>query len=73
MNITLQGGAAMEKLIQPEHRYLHMMTRMERLLEKRNRYMEQNKVEHVLMEKELQRLEKQLCHLEQEIVSSLSS
>ena len=63
----------MEKLIQPEVRYLHMMTRMERLLEKRNRYMKQNKVEHVLMEKELQRLEKQLSYLEQEIVSSLSS
>lgn len=61
----------MENVFLPEHRYLHMMTRVERLLAKRNVFIAENNEEHTFMALELKRLEKQLCDLEQEIANKV--
>lgn len=60
----------MENIFRAEHRYLHMMSRVENLLEARNRFIEKNDEEHLLLAKELQRLDKQLCDLEQQIAQN---
>lgn len=61
----------MEHVFLPEHRYLDMVNRVERLYAKRNAFIAENEQEHTLMALELQRLERQLCDLEQEIANKV--
>ena len=64
-------AVSMENVFLPEHRYLHMVNRVERLYARRNAFIAENDKEHTLMAIELQRLEKQLCDLEQEIANKV--
>lgn len=58
---------SMKPIFLPEHRYLNIICRVEQLYEKRNAFIAEHEKEHILLTRELEVLEKQLCDLEQEI------